>query len=42
MRQIRRLLLSEIGYESVDWIRLARGSGQWRVLVNTIIHHRVP
>jgi hypothetical protein len=26
--------LTEEGYESVDWIHLAQGSNQWRILVN--------
>jgi hypothetical protein len=32
----------ELGLEGVNWIRLAQDQNQWRVLVNTVINHRVP
>jgi hypothetical protein len=34
--------LREIGWDGVDWIELAKGSYQWRALVNTVMHLRVP
>jgi hypothetical protein len=34
--------LSEIGWDSLDWINLARDRDQWRALVNTVMNLRVP
>jgi len=34
--------LKEIGYESLDWIRLAEDKNQWWDLVNTVINIWVP
>jgi hypothetical protein len=34
--------LREIGWEGVNWVRLARDRDKWRVLVNTIINIRFP
>jgi hypothetical protein len=33
--------LKEIGYDVVDWILLAQGRIQWRVLVKTAVNLRV-
>jgi hypothetical protein len=32
-----RMDLRELGWESVDWIHLAQDTGQWQVLVNTVM-----
>jgi len=32
----------EIGCEGVDWINLAQDTGQWSVVVKTIMNLRVP
>jgi hypothetical protein len=37
-----RMDLREIGREGVEWIQLAEGRDQWRVVVNTVMNHRVP
>jgi hypothetical protein len=34
--------LREIEWGGVDWIDLAQDRDQWRALVNTIMHLRVP
>jgi hypothetical protein len=34
--------LRERGWDDMDWIDLALGRDQWRVLVNTVIKLRVP
>jgi hypothetical protein len=34
--------LLEIGWDSVDWIHLARDRDQWRAVVNTVMNLRVP
>jgi hypothetical protein len=34
--------LREIGCCGMDWIDLAQDRDQWRALVNTIMHLRVP
>jgi hypothetical protein len=34
--------LREIGPEVMDWIDLAQDRDQWRALVNTVMHLRVP
>jgi hypothetical protein len=34
--------LREIGWDDVDWIDLAQGRDQWRILVNTVMNLRVP
>jgi hypothetical protein len=31
----------EIGFGGVDWIYLAQYRDRWRVLMNTVINHRV-
>jgi hypothetical protein len=33
--------LREIGWGGIDWIHLALGRGQWRVLVNRVMNIRV-
>jgi hypothetical protein len=37
-----RMDLGELGWGDVDWIRLAQDSDKWRVLVNAVMHLRVP
>jgi hypothetical protein len=34
--------LTEIGWDSMDWIKLAQDKDQWRALVNTVMNLRVP
>jgi hypothetical protein len=34
--------LTEIGWEGVDWIHLARDRDQWQAVVNTVMNLRVP
>jgi len=34
--------VGETGCEGVDWIHLAQDRDQWRALVNTVTHLRVP
>jgi hypothetical protein len=34
--------LREIGWYGMDWIDVAEGRDQWRVLVNTVMNLRVP
>jgi hypothetical protein len=36
-----RIYLREIGWGSVDWIRLAQDRDRWRALVNTVMNLRV-
>jgi hypothetical protein len=36
-----RMDLREIGWESVDLIRLAQGRDRWRALVNTVMNLRI-
>jgi hypothetical protein len=33
-----RMDLRKIGWESVDWIKLAQDRGRWRVIVNTVMN----
>jgi hypothetical protein len=33
--------LGEIGWDVVDWIKLAEDRDQWRALVNTVMNLRV-
>jgi hypothetical protein len=37
-----KMVLREIGWDSMDWIDLAQDRYQWRALVNTVINLRVP
>jgi hypothetical protein len=37
-----KMNLREIGWESMDWIDLARNRDKWRALVNTAMYLRVP
>jgi hypothetical protein len=37
-----RMDLSEIGWDDMDWINLARDKDQWRALVNTVMNFRLP
>jgi hypothetical protein len=34
--------LGEIGWDGMDWIKLAQDRDQWRALVNTVTNLRVP
>jgi hypothetical protein len=34
--------LRKIGWDGMDWIKLAQDRDQWRALVNTVINLRVP
>jgi hypothetical protein len=34
--------IGEIGWGSMDWIRLAQDRDQWRALVNVLMNLRVP
>jgi hypothetical protein len=36
-----RLILREMGWNSMDWIDLAQDRDQWRALVNTVMNLRV-
>jgi len=35
-------ILTEIGWEGVNWIHLAQGRDQWLAVVNTVMNFRVP
>jgi hypothetical protein len=37
-----RVLLGEIGWSCMYWIRLAQDGDQWRALVNTVMNIRDP
>jgi hypothetical protein len=37
-----RKCLKEIGWDSLDWIHLAKDRDRWRALVNTVMNFRVP
>jgi hypothetical protein len=32
----------DIGCGDMDWTDLAQGRDQWRVLVKTVVYHRIP
>jgi hypothetical protein len=34
--------LGEIGWDGMDWIKLAQDRDQWRAVVNTVMNLRVP
>jgi hypothetical protein len=34
--------LGEIGWDGVDWIKVAQDRDQWRALINTVMNLRVP
>jgi hypothetical protein len=34
--------LREIGWDGMDWIKLAQDGDQWRALVNMVINLQVP
>jgi predicted nucleotidyltransferase len=33
--------LQEVGYEGIDWIRLAQDREMWRAIMNALINFRV-
>jgi hypothetical protein len=35
------ILISEIGWEGVDWMHLAKDTDQWRTLLKTVMTFRV-
>jgi hypothetical protein len=37
-----KMNLREIGWDSMDWIKLAQDRDLWRALVNTVMNLRVP
>jgi hypothetical protein len=37
-----RMDLGELGWDGMDWIKLAQDRDQWRALVNTVMNLRVP
>jgi hypothetical protein len=37
-----KMVLSEIGWDDMDWIGLAQDRDQWRALVNTVMNLRFP
>jgi hypothetical protein len=37
-----RMDLREVGWEGMDWIRLAQDRNQWQALVNMVMKFRVP
>jgi hypothetical protein len=37
-----KIYLRVIGWDGMDWIDLDQDRDQWRVLVNTVMNHRVP
>jgi hypothetical protein len=37
-----RMVLREIGWETVDWMHLAEYRDQWQALENTVMNLRVP
>jgi hypothetical protein len=37
-----KINLREIGWDSMDWIDLAKDRDQWRALLNTVMNLRVP
>jgi hypothetical protein len=39
---ILKMDLREIEWDGMDWIDLAQDGDQWRALVNTVMHLRVP
>jgi hypothetical protein len=39
---VRKLYLTVIGFEGVDWIHLANNRNQWRALVSMVMNLRVP
>jgi hypothetical protein len=34
--------LQDVGYEGIDWIKLAQDRDRWRALVNEVTNFRVP
>jgi hypothetical protein len=37
-----KMNLGEIGWDGMDWIKLAQGRDQWRAFLNTVMNLRVP
>jgi hypothetical protein len=37
-----KIVLREIGWAGMDWIRLAQNVKQWRTVVNTVMNLRFP
>jgi hypothetical protein len=33
--------LREVGWGGMDWIDLARDRDQWRIVVNTVMNHKI-
>jgi len=41
-KMVLERILGEVGWEVVDWMRVAQDTDQWRALVSTVMIFRVP